>query len=156
MIMESHKVTEFRHIAILVPDLRTAEAYYQQLFDMEILGRECLLPDGVWYSLPMEKSWEDAEKAGFTIGMLAMQRGAFTLALFPGDPQPGQLYIVGLNMPVEEINAVRIRLPADTEVWQDEADALTFRDQYKIVWQIYPPGTEFRTSGETQGRWLEV
>jgi hypothetical protein len=133
-----------------------AEAYYQKLFDMEIIGRESLLPDGNWYSLPVDKSWEHAEQAGYTIGMLALRRGVFTLAFFPGDPQPGQLYIVGLNMPLDEISAVRDRLPADTELWQDEPEGLTFRDHYQIVWQIYPPGTEFLTSGESQGRWLRV
>ena len=149
-------VTEIRHFAILVPDLREAEIYYQQLFDMNILGRESLLPDGKWYSLPVGKSWEDAARAGYSIGMLALQRGEFTLALFPGEPQPGQLYIVGLNMPVDEISAVRDRLPTGIELWQDEPEALTFRDRHQIVWQIYPSGTAFRTSGESQGRWLEV
>jgi catechol 2,3-dioxygenase-like lactoylglutathione lyase family enzyme len=149
-------LTEIRHFAILVPDLQEAETYYQQLFDMKLIGRESLLPDGNWYSLPLDKSWEDAAQAGFAVGMLALQRGALTLALFPGDPQPGQLYIVGLNMPVEEIRAVRGRLALDTEIWQDEPEALTFRDRYQIVWQIYPLGTEFQTSGHSQGRWLQV
>lgn len=149
-------VTEIRHIAIFVPDLRKAEAYYQQIFDMQIVGRESMLSDGQWYSLPPDRGWQDAEQAGFTIGMLALRHGAFTLALFPGDPQPVQLYIIGLNMPADKISAVRGRLPEDTEVCQDEPDALTFQDQYAIVWQIYPPGTMFRTSGETQGHWLEV
>lgn len=148
--------TKIRHIATFVSDLWKAEDYYQRVFDMEILGRESMLPDGQWYSLPTDRGWQDAARAGIEIGMLALQRGAFTLALFPGDPQPGQLYIVGLNMPVEEIRAVRDRLPADTEVWQDEPEALTFRDRYQIVWQIYPSGTEFQTSGESQEHWLKV
>ena len=156
MRRKNHIVTEIRQIGILVPNLLDAEAYYQQLFDMKLIGRESLLPDGLWYSLPMDKYWEDAEQAGYMIGMLALRRGAFALALFPGDLQPGQLYIIGLNMPVEEISAVRDRLPPETEVWQDEPEALTFRDRYQIVWQIYPSGTEFQTSGESQRRWLKI
>lgn len=38
--------TEIRHIATFVPHLSKAEAYYQQIFGMQILGRESILPDG--------------------------------------------------------------------------------------------------------------
>lgn len=50
-------VTEIRHIAIFVPDLREAEAYYQEIFDMQIVGRESMLSDGQWYSMPPDRGW---------------------------------------------------------------------------------------------------
>ena len=31
---------EFRHLAVFVSDLRRAEEYYQDLFRMELIGRE--------------------------------------------------------------------------------------------------------------------
>ena len=52
-----------RHIALFVPDLRQAEAFFQSLFDMELLGREAELEDGLWYTLPFDKGWEDAQAA---------------------------------------------------------------------------------------------
>jgi catechol 2,3-dioxygenase-like lactoylglutathione lyase family enzyme len=149
-------VSALRQIAIFVPDLRAAKAYYQELFAMELVGREALLDDGLWYTLPGDKGWDAAEAAGIALGMVALRRGALVLALFPGDPQPGQLYMIGLNMSPNEIAGLRERLPADAEVWQEEPGALTFRDLYMITWQIYATGTEFRNSGEAQGRWLEV
>ncbi len=41
-------MTTLRHIALLVPDLRAAEQYYQAVFEMEVIGREALLKDGLW------------------------------------------------------------------------------------------------------------
>ncbi len=52
-----------RHIALLVPDLRAAEQYYQAVFEMEVIGREAVLKDGLWYPLPFDKGWDDAEAA---------------------------------------------------------------------------------------------
>ena len=74
-------MTTIRHIALIVPDLRAAEAYYQRLFEMALIGREAKLGDGRWHTLPFDKSWEDAEAAGIELGMLALRKGEFVLAL---------------------------------------------------------------------------
>jgi catechol 2,3-dioxygenase-like lactoylglutathione lyase family enzyme len=42
----------FRHIALVVRDLQEAEHYYLDLFEMELLGREAQLEDGLWCTLP--------------------------------------------------------------------------------------------------------
>jgi hypothetical protein len=123
---------------------------------LQIIVREALLNDGLWYTLPPDKGWDDAAAGGIALGMLALRRGDFVLALFPGDPQPGQLYMVGLNIPLEEIAGVRSRLTRDVEVLEYEPDSLMFRDPNMITWQIYPTGTEFRSSGESAERWLDV
>lgn len=57
-------ISSLRHIALLVPDLRVAEAYYLRVFDMEIIGREAMLKDGLWYTLPFDKGWDDAVAGG--------------------------------------------------------------------------------------------
>jgi len=49
-----------RHTALVVPDLRAAEGYYRRVFDMELIGREAELADGQWYSLPLDKGWDEA------------------------------------------------------------------------------------------------
>ena len=50
--------TYVRHIALVVPDLPEAEAYYQSLFQMALIGREAEQEDGEWYTLPHDKSWD--------------------------------------------------------------------------------------------------
>ncbi len=49
---------EFRHLAVFVSDLRRAEQYYQDLFKMELIGREAEGEDGETYALPRNKGWK--------------------------------------------------------------------------------------------------
>jgi hypothetical protein len=90
------------------------------------------------------------------LGMVALLGGDFVLALFPGYPRPGQVHLIGLSMSPDRIAGVRDRLSGDTEVEEDRPGALAFRDAYGFVWQVYASGTEFQSSGESGGRWLEV
>ena len=145
-----------RHIALLVPDLRAAEEYYQVVFEMEVIGREALLEDGLWYTLPFDKGWDDAEAAAIDLGVLALRKGDFVLAILRGNAVYGQMYAVGLAMPVEEIAGIRVRLTEDTEVMEEGHAFLTFRDPYQIIWQISVPGDEFRTAGDFADRWLRL
>ena len=148
-------IGSLRHIALFVPDLREAEAYYRSLFAMELVGREAEREDGLWYTLPFDKGWDDAHAAGIHLDMVALRRGEIVLALFAGDAPQGQVFAIGLSLPPEEIAAVRARLPGDTEPSRDEPDNLEFLDPYQITWQISAPGDRFRTSGDFASRWLE-
>ena len=145
-----------RHIALYVPDLRKAERYYQWILDMELIGREAELEDGLWYTLPFDKGWDEADAAGIKLDMLGLRKDEFGLALFRGDAPPGQVNAIGIRMPMEEIARVRTRLPGDTQVLEDESDYLEFRDTYLITWQIMFPGSIFSTSGVFANRWLTL
>ncbi len=126
-------ISSLRHIAVFVPDLRAAEHYYQSVFDMELIGREAELSDGLWYTLPFDKGWDEAEAAGIELGMLALRKDEFVLALFRGDAPPGQIYVISLAMPTEEMAKVRARLPQDAQVSEDAPDRLEFRDPYQTM-----------------------
>jgi len=145
-----------RHVALIVPDLRAAERYYQSIFDMELVGREAELTDGQWYTLPFDKGWDEAEAAGIELGMLFLRKDDFGLGLFRGDGPPRQIYLIGLKMPTDEIARVRARLPEDTQVSKDASDSLEFRDHYQITWRIVLPGSKFRTAGVFANRWLKL
>jgi len=149
-------ISSLRHIAVFVPNLRSAERYYQSVFDMELIGREAELSDGLWYTLPFDKGWDEAEAAGIKLDMLALRKEEFGLALFRGDAPPGQVNVIGLKMPMEEIAAVRARLPEGTQVSEDAPDSLEFRDPYQITWQILLPESKFSTSGDIANRWLKL
>ena len=149
-------ISSLRHIAVVVPNLRSAERYYQSVFDMELIGREAELSDGLWYTLPFDKGWDEAEAAGIEPGMLALRKDEFVLALFRGDAPLGQIYAIGLTMLTEEMTRIRVRLPEDTQVSEDAPDSLEFRDPYQIMWQISVPGDEFRTAGDFANRWLKL
>ncbi|HEX2281695.1 MAG TPA: VOC family protein [Thermomicrobiales bacterium] len=148
----------YRHVAISVPDLEEAERYYRRLFDMEVITREALMPDGD-RQLPPDKDWTDARQAGIDLYMIALRRGGFVLALFDeGSPALEQATVarrrlfVGLVMDATEIDHLRERLD-DTELWDDDSGG--FRDQYGIIWQ--PSSSDrFTGSGESSGRWITV
>ena len=145
-----------RHIALVVPDLRDAERYYQTVFGMALIGREAELPDGLWYTLPFDQSWDEAKAAGIEIDMLALRKDRFVLALFRGDPVKGQVPFIGLEMPAEEIAKVRARLPQGAQSNEGSPNSLEFQDPYQITWQLSAPGNEFRTSGDWANRWLKL
>ena len=148
--------TYLRHIALVVPDIQEAESYYQFLFDMALLGREAELEDGLWYTLPRDKSWQDAQAAGIKIDMLALRKGEFVLALFPGPQPPGQVYAIGVALPREQIKKIRARLPQKAEIIFDHPEQFNFRDRYGISWQLVPTGDVFLMNGDSSGRWIDL
>lgn len=144
-----------RHIGLVVPDPEAAEGYYRMLFEMELVGREAELEDGLWYCLPFDKTWEDARAAGIELGMTALRKGDLVLALFQGDAPQGQLFAVGLRATEAEIAGIRARLSGDAVLEADRPGALAFTDRYRILWQIGSPESTFSTSGEFAGRWID-
>jgi catechol 2,3-dioxygenase-like lactoylglutathione lyase family enzyme len=148
-----------KHIALHVPDLQRAEGFYQHVFDLDIVTREALASgsltdDEPWAQLPHTASWDDARLAGLEIQMVGLRRGDLLLALFPGDPQPGTVFLVAIVASPEDVAAVRGRLPAATPIEVDQADALTFIDPFGFRWQLCGPG--FTGSGDARGHWLEI
>ncbi len=144
------------HVAISVPDLEPAEAYYRALFDMEVVTREALGPDGD-LQLPSDRGWDDARRAGVDLYMVALRAGDFVLALFDeASPMIRELGLteyrplfVGLVMREEEIGRVRTRLT--DEEWDEDSGG--FRDRYGIGWQLSSKRT-FVGSGDRSGRWV--
>jgi catechol 2,3-dioxygenase-like lactoylglutathione lyase family enzyme len=51
----------YRHVAITVPDLESAEAYYRGLFDLEVITREALTADGDRSAIPLRAVVRHAE-----------------------------------------------------------------------------------------------
>jgi catechol 2,3-dioxygenase-like lactoylglutathione lyase family enzyme len=153
-------MTRYRHVALLVPNLREAEEWYATLFGMDVLFREGSLDPGdphsdEWGTLPSGFTWDDAAAADVTIGMVALQRGDFVLPLFVAAPTGTQMYAIGLVMDRSEIDQVRGRLPEDALVESESEGWLAFVDRFGFRWQLTDSGG-FRSAGETGGTWLDV
>ncbi len=103
--MSYHAIT---HVALKVPALRAAEAFYRALFALEVAFREAEVADG-WRTLPDAASWEDAEAAGIHLGLSLLYRDAFVLALdAQADVTPGgMLSHIGLQVDDEELARLR-------------------------------------------------
>lgn len=145
---------DYRHVALMVPDLRAAEAYYCEVFDMDVLGRETWGDDGQTYALRPEKGWDDAEAAGVDLRFVSLRRDNVVLALMAGDAQPGQVFALGLVMEATAIAEVRARLD-DEGVLAGGEGFLEFFDPFGIRWQI-TTNREFLHAGQIAGRWLEI
>jgi catechol 2,3-dioxygenase-like lactoylglutathione lyase family enzyme len=144
---------DFRHLALFVSDLRAAEEYYRDVFGMELIGRESWGDDGVSYSLPPDKGWDDAEVAGIELRVVALRRGRFILALFAGQVPAGQVYAVGLVMSEDGIDEVASRVAAGAVTAHSDR-FLEFVDPFSVRWQI-STDRDFVHAG-TRGRWLDV
>ena len=144
------------HIALVVSDLQAAETFYQRLFNMSLVGREAPREDGLWYTLPTDKGWDDAAAEGIALRMVALRRGAFVLALFQGHVAYGQVFAIGLSVSDKSFAEIRAGLPSSVQVETDEPNSLVFRDAYGITWQIRSPEFVFLSNGEEDGRWLEL
>jgi catechol 2,3-dioxygenase-like lactoylglutathione lyase family enzyme len=148
-----------KHAALHVPDLQHAEEYYRHVSDLDVVTREALsggslADDTTWAQLPHAATWEGARLADLEIQMVGLRRDEFLLALFPGDPQPGTVFLIAVVATAEEVASVRGRLPDDISIEVDQVDALTFLDPFGFRWQLCGPG--FAGPGDVRGRWLEV
>ncbi|TVP67753.1 MAG: hypothetical protein EA340_10005 [Nitriliruptor sp.] len=145
----------FKHVALLVPDLREAEEHYRKIFAADLIGRESLREDGRWYSVPHGRDWTDIDAAKVNIHWVGLRRDDLRLALLVGEPEAQRtLYAIGLHLEPEEIAEVHGRLPDTVSVEVHADTALTFVDGYGFRWQCF--GSEFRTAGDTRGDWLEM
>jgi len=158
-------VTEqLRFIAITVPDLEGADAYYSSLFDMQVVTREAHGPDG-GYQLPHDKGWADARAAGIELYMLGLRRGRLVVALFDEASStikertggvPRRPFNIGVRMNAKEIAAVRARVgEEEPQTQRSEASRFRFRDRYEITWQLDTSG-EFLGNGDAHGKWLQL
>jgi catechol 2,3-dioxygenase-like lactoylglutathione lyase family enzyme len=147
---------QIRHLALFVPDLRAAEEFYCRLLDMRLLFREARVREGEWYTLRPGQGWDDVAAVGIEMGMIALKRDDFVLALFSGAPSPGTVVEIGLSLAPEEIEALRGRLPGGAEVVQHEHGDLMFVDPYGFAWHVHPTGEAFVSNAEIDGSWLDL
>jgi catechol 2,3-dioxygenase-like lactoylglutathione lyase family enzyme len=144
-----------KYVALHVSDLRAAEDYYAKVFAMTLLFRESRQDAETWRTLRPEFDWNDAEAVGISIDMVSLRRDAFVLALFRGTPAPGTVFEFCVGLELDEIDAVRSRLPQATNVIERQPDSFRFEDPFGFRWAVQRSDAVFRSSGEIAGRWLD-
>jgi catechol 2,3-dioxygenase-like lactoylglutathione lyase family enzyme len=144
-----------KYLALYVPDLQAAEELYRRVFGVEVLFRETER-DGEWRTLPAATTWDEAVAAGIEVGMVALGRESFVLALFPGTPQRGAVYEVSIGLGADEIDSLRAHPPDGVHLLEHSNGFMRFEDSFGFRWVLQLPDAEFRSSGEIAGRWLDV
>ena len=145
------------HLALRVEDLQKAEAFYTNLFGLEVAFREAETSDG-WRTLPQDKSWADAQAAGIELDLVMLHREVFALALVKTDALAigGSLDHIGLQVDEEELG--RLRKQAANLGCELVAD-LTFDDPFRVRWEIATtPYSDLpsHSTGAQTGRWLKL
>lgn len=146
----------YRHLGLFVADLEVAEAFYGRTFGMEVLFREAVGENGLWYTMPPGTGWEEAEVAGIEIQFLALGLDDLVLPLIKGAPQPGTVLEIGLEAEPDEIEAIDRRLPENANRRSHEHGDLYFEDPFGFVWHVTSAGEPFLSNGVSTGRWLEA
>ena len=144
-----------KYLALSVPDLQAAEDFYRRVFGVDVLFRETER-EGEWWALPAETAWDEAAAAGIEVGMVALRRESFVLALFPGTPQRGALYEVSIGLGGDEIESLRAHPPDGVHLLEHSKGFMRFEDPFGFRWVLQLPDAEFRSSGEIAGPWLDV
>jgi hypothetical protein len=104
------------------------------------------------------RGWEDAEAAGIELGMVAMRRDGFILALEAVSEVDGHgpLSHIGLLVDESEAEALRHRAPVcGCELVPDRPGLLIFDDPYGVRWEV-TSSSELRSTGAATGRWLHL
>jgi catechol 2,3-dioxygenase-like lactoylglutathione lyase family enzyme len=151
----------FTHLALRVQRLRDAEAFYRELFALEVAFRETETPEG-WLTLRASTDWDDVEDAGIDLGLVMLYRDGLRLALEVGDEvaDAGRLSHVGVFVDQDEFK--RIRAAAEglgCEIFGDDQRALIIDDPFGVRWELnsfpYEDPSSLST-GARAGRWLDL
>ncbi len=127
---------EVSHIAINVPDLRAAEAYYCGLFDLQVAWRDS------GGAASMFATWEQIDEAGAVPEVVMLWNGGFRLALAVATEiptsEPQRVDHIGLQASLEQLRAVRRRVTSEglTVVTERDGELLIFHDRYGYPWEL--------------------
>ena len=147
------------HIALRATNLQEAEAYYCDLFGLEVAWREAETSDG-WRRLPEGKTWDDAEATGIQLDTVMLHRDGLALALelHPSISTEGQLSHIGLLVDEPELNRLRHYGPqVGCRLLDDYEQTIVFDDKYGIRWEPSTfPYTDPKRIGAGTERLLNV
>jgi catechol 2,3-dioxygenase-like lactoylglutathione lyase family enzyme len=125
------------HIAIGARDnLRAAEAYYCELFDLEVAWREPVPDDA-----PFDLSWEELATAGVQPVIVLLHAGVLRIAVVEAAARferPGPIEHVGVQVSAEQLTRVRDRVLAQQlQLVSDRpGELLDFIDRYGVEWEL--------------------
>jgi catechol 2,3-dioxygenase-like lactoylglutathione lyase family enzyme len=156
--MQTYQVT---HIALRVADLQQAEAFYTELFDLQVAWREAERATG-WATLPPNKTWDDVHAANQELDLVMVYRPGLALALERAtDIHPaGTLSHVGISADAHAVASISQRAQQiNCTIIQQSARAVVFQDPFGVQWECsqadYSDPVQLST-GARMGQWLDL
>jgi catechol 2,3-dioxygenase-like lactoylglutathione lyase family enzyme len=142
-VMRPEQTLEFLaidHIAIRVADVRRAEAFYHEFFEMDIVMRARRIGDE-WEPIATDFDWHEALGAGFFPDLVYLRNGP--LSLYVINAGRGAVMIeprlahIGLRVTPQTLTALRgIALIRAFSVVEDSPHTFRFRDPYGLTWNL--------------------
>jgi catechol 2,3-dioxygenase-like lactoylglutathione lyase family enzyme len=138
------EITAFDHIALRVADVRRAEAFYHELFQMDILTRARRV-NGQWEAMPNDYSWNEGVRTGVFPEVVALRNGPIAVLLenagrgaVMNEPR---LAHIALRVTAETLASLRaVVLIRSFTVTQDEPHDFRFIDPFGVVWHLTDQG----------------
>ena len=147
------------HVALRVPDLRTAERFYTALLGREPDFREVEV-DLAWSTLAAGSGWDEAAAAGVRPTMCMIRWEGFAVALVEEDSAGtgggGPIDHVGLMGEKEDLERVR-RLADELglRMLHDRPALVSVEDPFGLRWEVSLSGG-IASQGERLGNWLDL
>jgi catechol 2,3-dioxygenase-like lactoylglutathione lyase family enzyme len=139
------------HIVVTADDVPADEAFYRDLFDMEVLFREGTL-DGDPGTVPEDVAWDEAVARGVDPYMSFLGRDDFFLAVANGNGATtgGRVDHVALSVDEPTFESITERAGQfGCEVERNASHHRTIQDRLGIEWELNsnprPPGPAFDT-----------
>ncbi|WP_049904647.1 VOC family protein [Natrialba asiatica] len=135
------------HVVLLVSNIPHGEAFYEELFDMEVLFREGIL-DGEVGTIPERIDWEDALSKDVTPTMSFLGRDEFFLSVAEVESEATSRRVDHIAIAVDEVTFESVTNRAEKLGCPVERNAphhRTFEDKQGFEWEINsssPPPTQ--------------
>lgn len=137
------------HLVLLVDNIPEDEAYYRELFSMEVVFREVAL-DGTPGTVPEDIGWDEALLKGATPYMTFLGRDDFFLAVASADRETtnGRVDHVALAVDESVFESITERAEAlGCNVEENAPHHRIFQDKLGLEWGLNakprPPGQAF-------------
>lgn len=143
LVLQAEKTLELRawdHLALRVVNMRKAEAFYHELFQMDVLLRARRLGER-WERLPADLDWDEAIRTGEYPDLTLLRHGPISLVLLNAgrgavlfDPRLDHL---SLRVSPGTLATLRATvLVRSFAVTRDEPCSFQFRDPFGITWHL--------------------
>lgn len=134
-------VQEINYLLIQVNDLRKAEAFYQDFFAMQLLGRLRRGPDGFQVPLPRDYSWDQALQTGELADTTFLANGPLTIAVqrvgLEAIVRNGALELISIGVDARTFATVKGQvLMRPFTVLRSGVASFVFRDPFMVNWEV--------------------
>ena len=142
-VLRPERTLEFEaidHVAIRVADVRRAEAFYHDFFEMDVVLRARRFHDN-WEVLPSTFDYNEGLTTGYYPEIIHLRNGVLKIVLVNAGRgaviNEHRVEHVGLRVPQATLTAIRgVALVRNFSVEQDDRQAFRFTDPYGITWHL--------------------